>query len=68
MDTNVRFVFPGGPPSDLFPSWPGTLKPSWDQVVVSENAFKNHPKLTQILVSHEYLGSASLADARMYFI
>lgn len=66
MDPGVGSVIPGGPPSDLFLFWP--LKPSWDHVVVPENAFKNDPKLAHILVSQEYLGIFPPADAPMYFI
>lgn len=53
-------------PSDLFLFRP--LKPSWDHVVVPENALKNDPKLAQILVSLEYLGIFPPADAPTYFI
>lgn len=66
MDPNVGIVIPGGPPSDLFLLWP--LKPSRDHVVVPEDAFKNGPKLAQILVSHGDLGIFPPADAPMYFI
>lgn len=38
-DTNAGFVFPGGPPSDLFLFWPGTLEASWDRAVVSQKGF-----------------------------
>lgn len=44
MDTNAGFVFAGGPPSDLFLFWPGSLEPSWDRCCF-QKSFKNQPKL-----------------------